>query len=122
MIIDFLSYIYIENRIFEADSSNISFSNYVELHDKGRYTPNPNNPNQTLKVLDTSVNVKAIPIPGIHHKVNELVLSKYFEGLANSDKSDLKFIERRIMQGVKNETSPEIQAKYGNRNVYLYML
>lgn len=109
-----------ENKIFEAESCNTSFSNYVILSDKGRYIPDPNDPNQTLKILDVGVNVKAIPIPGLHHKVNEIVLSKYFEGLLDSDKSDIKFIERRIMQGVENKTSPEKQAKSGNSNVYIY--
>lgn len=111
-----------ENKIFEAESCNTSFSNYVILSDKGRYIPDPNDPNQTLKILDVGVNVKAIPIPGLHHKVNEIVLSKYFEGLLDSDKSDIKFIERRIMQGVENETSPEKQAKSGNSNVYILLL
>lgn len=49
-------------------------------------------------------------------------MSKYFEGLLDSDKSDIKFIERRIMQGVENETSPEKQAKSGNSNVYILLL
>lgn len=111
-----------ENKIFEAESCNTSFSNYVILSDKGRYIPDPNDPNQTLKILDVGVNVKAIPIPGLHHKVNEIVLSKYFEGLLDSDKSDIKFIERRIMQGVENKTSPEKQAKSGNSNVYILLL
>lgn len=111
---------FLENRIFQAESCNTSFSNYVILSDKGRYIPDPNNPDQTLKILDVEVDVKAIPIPGLHHKVNEIVLSKYFEGLLDSDKSDVRFIERRIMQGVENETSPERQAKSGNSSVYIY--
>lgn len=118
----FIIFLLTENKIFEAESCNTSFSNYVILSDKGRYIPDPNDPNQTLKILDVGVNVKAIPIPGLHHKVNEIVLSKYFEGLLDSDKSDIKFIERRIMQGVENETSPEKQAKSGNSNVYILLL
>lgn len=85
------------NKIMKMDSVNLTFCNFVNMHEKMSYRPHPQDPEKTLLKQETVVTVKGVP------------LTSYMESIIVSSVNANAGKGRKAMEWVVDKVTEESQ-------------